>query len=444
MVSRRELLQLGVTGLSATAGCLNDSRRSDHSRPNDVGDSTTKTPADVSKWTPDWTLPFDDWQVLGLDTVGGLLYATLNKNNGPSAVAAVDPTEQSILWQTDLSGEAVAGSHVSFQGISRGQWGVTFTEDTVYIVTGPVEDRRWSALHALERASGARRWSVKRQRELSVAGVTDGVLIASGREFFPPPDTTPVSHQTPNSPLSTAIYGLDIATGSVRWTRTFTNVQNVTTGMGAYIAARDRLIGLKRDGTTRFEYEHGPAKSVKATSKRIFYLTGEAADATLHGVSPNGSQDWTHDLPVNELLLDGKRLYAGGNVVAAINVDGTVEWHDDKYGQWLLLDPNRDTLYTRSGVAANAVTAYDVVGEARWTFSPPSNNAWPEAATRDSLVTTAITGDTADQPFKTVYNVDVDGQATAALGKDTVFDALGLDGTIYLADGVSNLVALSP
>jgi hypothetical protein len=98
----------------------------------------------------------------------------------------------------------------------------------------------------------------------------------------------------------------------------------------------------------------------------------------------------------------------------------------------------------RAETEADSATAYDVGGEERWTFDPPANDAWPEAATRDAVVVSAITADPGDQPFLTVYAVAADGQATAALGKDTVFDAVGLNGTVYLADGVSNLVALDP
>lgn len=443
MTSRRRALQLGIALLPATAGCLTELRQSKSS---DIGDGPEKTPGDVPEWTADWTRPFGDWTVLGLDADDGLLYATLSKNDGPSAVAAVDPDERSVRWQTESEGEAVGGSHASYQRISRGQWGVTLTDDSVYAVAGPAEERTWSAIHALDQTDGERRWSLQRQRKLTVAGVTDGLVVATGLEFFPPPGTTPVSHQTPDSPLSTAVYGLDAATGTVRWTREFDGVQDVSVnGNGVYVAVGDRLIGLGRDGTTQFSYERGPGNRVEAAAERIFYLTGEDSTATLHGVASNGGGDWQRDVSVEELLLDGDRLYAGGDAVLAVNADGTVVWRDDDHGQWLLLDPDRDALYTRSGVSADAATTYDVGGEERWTFDPPSDDAWPEAATRDALVVSAITGGkSAEEPFYTVYAVNAEGRATGALGKDTVFDAVGLDGTIYLADGVSNLVALNP
>lgn len=442
MVSRRRMLQLGVGALAATAGCLDATGRSS---PDPVGDAPSTTPGDVPEWAPDWTLPFDDWRVPGLDASDGLLYATLNRTHGPSAVAAVDTADRSVRWLTESTGEAVGGSHAAYRNVSRGQWGVTIAEESVYAVAGPAEERRWSAVHALDRASGERRWSVRRDRELAVAGVADGIVVATGLEFFPGHDRTPISHQTPEEPLTTVVYGLDADTGGVRWTREFVGVEDVAAAPDAvYVAAGNRLVGLGRDGSRRFRYDHGPARRVSATAERVFYLAGEEASATLHGVAPSGDGEWQREVPVDELLLDGDRLYAGGDAVVGVEADGTVAWRDDDYGQWLLLDPDRDSLYTRAGVRADAATAYDADGSERWTFDPPSTNAWPEAATGDALVTSAITGDHADEPFLTVYAVDSEGRATAALGRDTVFDAAGLDGTVYLADGVSNLVALSP
>lgn len=438
MRTRRHTLQLAAGALAATAGCLGSPGGPDGEG---VGDAPTRTPGDLPTWTPEWTTTFDDWHVLGLDVAGGVVYATLNTEGGPSAVAAVDPDDGSVLWRTRAEGEAVGGSHVAHQGVARNQWGVTPVDDAVYAVAGRAEEREWSALHALDPTTGERRWSLQRDRRLVVAGVVDGLLVATGLEFFPPPGTVPHSHQTPAEPLSTVVYGVDAATGEVRWSRTFDGVEDVAVGPDATaVALADRLVALDRSGSTTVTYDRGPGTAVAATAGRIYYLTGEDAGATLHGVSPGRGGDWTRSLPVGELLLDGDRLFAGGDAVVAVQPDGTVDWRDDRYGQWLLIDPDGDTLYTRTGIAADRARAYDVSGAARWTFSPPSRNAWPEAATDDALVATAIT----DGPSRTVYAVDGDGRATAAMGAGTVFDAVGLDGTVYLADGDSNLLALDP
>lgn len=463
MVSRRRALRLAAGSLAAVAGCLGDPQGTPTEAPTDRPSTTptgtpsaspddripegddgpTRTPGDVPEWTPEWSLGFDAGTLVGLDAADGLLYATLSSDDGPSAVAAVDPADRSVRWRTESAGEAVGGSHAGRQGIARGQWGVTTTDDAVYAVAGPAEERRWSVLHALDRATGERRWSLRRDRRLAVEGVLDGLVVATGLEFFPAPGKTPLPHQTPEEPLSTVVYGVDAADGSVRWTHRTTGVRDVSVSPdGVYVAAGSVLEGLAPDGATRFTYGHGPATRVEATAGRAFYLTGEDETATLHGVSPAGGTDWTLDLPVHELLLDGDRLYAGGDAVVRVAADGTVVWRDDDYGQWLLVDPDRDTLYTRSGVRADRASAHAAGGGERWTFDPPSNNAWPEAATSDALVVSAITAD--DGPFLTVYAVDAEGRATAALDRETVFDAVGVDGTVYLADGESTLLALVP
>lgn len=440
MVSRRRAIELAAGALAGTAGCLD---APGGPGPAAVGDGPVTTPSEVPAWRPEWTTRFDGGGVVGLDARDGILYATLSSDDGPSAVAAVDPADRTVLWRTRSEGEAVGHSHASYRGISRGQWGVTPTADAVYAVAGPAEEREWTALHALDRASGERRWSLRRDRRLGVAGAEDGLVVATGLEFFPPGDRTPVSHQTPDESLLTVVYGLDAADGTVRWTREFRGVADVATGPdGAYVAAGDRLVGLGRDGSTRFTYGEGPSTRVVAAADRVYYLTGEDADATVHGVAPGGGADWTLDVPVHEPVLDGDRLYAGGNAVVAVEPDGTVAWRDDDRGQWLLVDQDEDALYTRAGVRADAATAYDTGGSERWTFDPPSSNAWPEAATDDALVATAITAD--EGAFYTVYAVDADGRATAAMEREGLFDALGLDGTVYTADGESRLQAYRP
>ncbi|MDS0298977.1 PQQ-like beta-propeller repeat protein [Halogeometricum sp. S1BR25-6] len=467
MVSRRRFLHLGAGAATATAaaGCIGSSHGGDDTVPvtdaSEPTDGTTTgengdesaSPLDLSEWNPDWTLSFDDANVLGLDADGsGPLFAAVSDEGGDAAVAAVDPADESVRWRTAMDGEAVAGSHASARGIARGGWGTTLSGDAVYAVAGRADEREWTALHALDRSTGERRWSLRRNRRLSVAGVSDGLLVAAGLEFFPPPGVTPTSHQTPEEPLTTVVYGLDADDGGVRWTRKFEAVSDVGVGSeGVYVAAGDRLVCLHLDGETRFTLGGGaPARRVEVDGDRAFLLTGEDGNATLSGVAPNGDVDWRLSAPVGELLLGEDRLYAGGDAVLAVDADGAVDWRDDGYGRWLLLDPDGDTLYTRSGVAADAATAYDAVGSgdadggARWTFDPPSDNAWPEAATADSLVATAITADDADDPFYTVYSVTGDGEATKSFGVDTVFDALGLDGAVYVGDGESNLLALTP
>jgi hypothetical protein len=447
MVSRRHVLHLGAGALAATAGCLSstdDSTDTDgptgQTSPTDAGDGPTTTPhEDLPAMEPTWRLSFDDANVLGLDARDEMLYLTLSANGGPSSVAAVDPAERAVVWRTQSEGEAVAGSHASSQGIARSGWGATVTDGTVYSVAGPAEEREWTALHALDRETGDRRWSLLRDRELGVAGVREDLVVATGLEFFPGPEQTPVSHRTPEEPLVTVVYGLDSQNGEVRWKRAFEDVADVAVSPdGIFVGTGTRLVGLDEAGETTFTLDRGPATGVEATTGRVYYLTGDPygddGPQTLHGVAPGGGREWHHDMPVRELLIDGDRLFAGGDAVAAVDPDGTVVWRHRDHGQWLLLDPDSDSLYTRSGVQADAATAYDTTGDARWTFDPPVNNAWPEAATADWLLVDTVPG--------TSYAVNAEGEATATLERETVFDALGLNGTIFVGDARSQLLAI--
>lgn len=86
-----------------------------------------------------------------------------------------------------MDGEAVGRSHAAYQRTARCGWGVTSTTNAVYAVAGRAEEHEWTELHALDRTTGGRRWSFKRDRELAVAGVSNGLLVAPGLGFFHQP-----------------------------------------------------------------------------------------------------------------------------------------------------------------------------------------------------------------------------------------------------------------
>lgn len=472
VVSRRRVLRASAAALAASGGCITgltsgdrtagdrtavdtttgDTEPSDPASPPSPGrvdpekrcGATAIQPGDVPHWPSDWTLSFEEDRVLGLDADEGHLYATLSRDGGPSAVALVEPAEDAVAWRTEFDGEAVARSHANRRPNDHA--GVTLTDDAVYAVAGRVDDRLWTALHALDRTSGERRWSVRRERRLGVAGVRAGLVIATGREFFPPPGETPVGHETPDAPLTTVVYGVDADDGTVRWTREFADVRDVSVGTeGIFVGVGDRLVGLTLAGETRFVYERGPATRVAATADRVFYLAGEDEAATIHGLTLAGEAAWRHDATVDGMRRDGDRLYATGTETVAIDADGAVAWRSDCYGGWPLPDPDGDLLYTRTG--GGEVPAFDGIGRARWLFDPPADNAWPTATTGEALVVTAITNESGG-PFKTAYAVDDDGRATAANGVADVYDVATLGGTVYVSeydpDGGSVLVALDP
>lgn len=467
MPSRRTLLSLLATGLSGLAGCASGpsaptttAPRSTPTRtlpgtterpPDTTAEPTepaTEPPGELDDWSFAWERHFDYEHVLALDVADGTLYATLSDEGGPSAVAAIDPEAPAVVWDATFEGEAVDGSHAGYRPIARDGWGVTVAGDTVYAVTGHADAYDWTAVHAVDRAAGVTRWSFRKPRRFTVHGVQSGLVVASGREFFEP-DTT---HDTPEEPLTSIVYGLDAADGSVRWSTSFQGLRDVGVGPdGVHVAAGSRLTGLRLDGTTRFTYEGEgrPVRAVRAAPGRIYYLTEAGGDrSVVHGLDPDGDRAWRVELPVDEVLLDGDRLYAGGDSVVALEADGTVSWRvDDGYGQWLLLGPARETLFTRAGVAQDRAAAYDAAdGSLRWTYRPPtlsSPNAWPVAATPETAVVEGITADHASEAFTSLFAVDRStGTGTRSLGVDPLFDVASVGGTVVVAG--SSLLALEP
>lgn len=455
MVSRRRSLGLVAGILSTTAGCLNNSpkNRSDTSTPsatesnsstesnNDVNDGSVTTPEDVPDWVPKWSLSFNDADVYSLDAGDERVLATVDRSNAESqttAIVAIDPGKRAIAWETESKGAPVHGSHASFVENGNDSYGVTLHEDTVYTVTGLAEAREWSALRALDQTTGERDWSFKRQRKLAVAGVSNGLVVATGLEFFPPSGETETSHAKSDTPLSTVVFGLDESNGEVRWTNEYESVKDVAVGpAGIYVAVGDHLEGLRYDGESQFTYRQGPARRVEASSEGIYYLSGKGTNKTLHGLTRSGNRRWKRSVAVEELLLDDDRLYAGGKEVVAIESDGTIDWRDDDYGRRLRLSPDDETLYSLSG---SGVSAYATEGDKRWTFYPTSNTVWPAAVTPDALVVRSVDPDSS--PKSAAYAVNAAGQATGVFGSRSMPDVTALDGAVYVANGLSELVAL--
>jgi len=58
-------------------------------------------------------------------------------------------------------------------------WGITVGDDTAYSVNGRGDDYEWTAVHALDAATGRNRWSFQRERRLAVEGRFDDALVAA-------------------------------------------------------------------------------------------------------------------------------------------------------------------------------------------------------------------------------------------------------------------------
>jgi len=453
MVSRRRILELTGASLAAIAGCTESdppaqTRTETGGTESAVGtpptDNTATTvttvPEDLGEWTPAWTLDVDYEHALALDTDTETVYATLSDEGGPSAVAALDVESQSVDWETEFEGEAVAHSHVE-RDTGKETWGVTVTDDALYTVNGRDETADWTRLHAVNPDTGKTRWSVGRKRKLSVRGVRNGTVVATGLEFFEPEH----SHDTPSSPLSTVVYGIDAATGEVNWSQEFTGVVDATTGPGgAYVATTDGLAALSLDGKERWSVA-ATARAVVPLDDVVVLATDRGRQSTLRGFTPDGTEQWTATLSVDSFLPDGDRLYALGRVTAAVTADGDVAWQVGSSGKWPLLAPDGETLYSRAGRRADAVDAFALPeGTRRFQFDTPSNNGWPLAATADVVVAEAITPEKAD--FTSLFAVDGESGEPLAVYRpqDSVFSAEGLDSTVYAGIGGSVLAFERP
>lgn len=447
MVSRRNALQAFASVLlGSVAGCTGDPPATDGTptasptptrTPTTTTEATTEEPSD---WTPTWEQSIAEEHALALASFDGRLYAALSNERGPSAVAEVSPADGTLAWRTEFEGETEPHSYADYRPMARDQWGVTLTDASVYSVNGAGDAYDWTAVHALDRANGERRWSLRRDRRLGVHGVADDTVFATGREFYEPAH----SHDTPDEPLASVLYAVDAATGEVRWTDEFTGVADVAVGTDAvYVAARDRLVALDFDGTRRWRFDtEQPARSVRAADGRVYYLTEVAGDrSTVHGLDPTGERAWERTLGVHEALLDGDRLYAGGDAVLVLDPDGSVVWQASDHGKWLLLGPRRETLYTRSG--GQAVDAYALSsGEALWSFDPPERYAWPEAATGDVAV---AEGYAEGRTLYAVGRESGESRKRYSVGRRaSVFTVETLDGRVFVGDNGSRITALDP
>ncbi|QLH79801.1 PQQ-binding-like beta-propeller repeat protein [Halosimplex rubrum] len=486
MPTRRRTLALAA-GLVATAGCLGDGDAatgtdppSDDATPtdrpttgqtDDVAPSETPTPAPdgtptvagtdeprktadratpappatvtrVSGELPDWTA--DRWidtdyaQVLGLDAGDRRLYVTMSNDGGRSAVAALSPDSAAFDWVQSFAGEAEAGSHHEPTDATD-TWGVTVGDGTVYSVHGRGESYEWTALHALDAATGTERWSFERERRLGIAGFLDGAVVVRATEFFEPEH----SHDTPEEPLETTVHAVDTAGGDSRWSASVAGLSGLAVGSDAVYAAGGRSLSAYDAGGDRL-WERGLAAPVRLATvlgDTLVCSVGESDDdASLVGVSTDGERLWARPLSARWFVPTDDRLYVGNDSVAAVAADGTVAWRERAYAHDPLLDADENRLYTRTNPRMNAVDAYDLPGGDRpYRFVTPSNNGWPVAATAGTLVAEAITPEEAD--FTSLFAVDAATGEPRAVYRpsDSVFSVTGFEGAVYAGFGNGKL-----
>lgn len=445
--SRRAVLKvLAVSGLIGLAGCSDGDEPSSSptgpptSSPSptattDRTDSPTATATEAG-WVSAWVETFDG-NVVALDERGGQLFATVSDDtqDAGTRLYSLTPDDGAVRWRAAFDGEAFGPGPQEPDEPDDG-WGTWLTPDRAYLVTGRRDE--WHTVRAVDRASGTRLWSARRERELAVRGIHDGTVYATGREYFVPETT----HDTPEDPLVSVVYALDAWSGEARWTDRFRGVADVGVGpAGVAVVHGTRATLVGHDGERRWTAAlGGGGLGAFVVGDRVLTVSeGGRRESVVRGFTPDGDERWRltgPDTYGNDMLLDGERLHLGGRRVLVVEPDGAVAWRDDRPGGWFLRDPATGRVYTRAGRGADAVRAYDADGRERWVFDPPSDNAWPATFTDRAVIATAITGEHASEPFYTTYVVDrTTGEGTELTPQDTIFSMEGVGERVYMAAG---------
>lgn len=451
---RRRFLAGVGTALVGLAGCVD--RQGD--QPGDASPGTeatstphTTTPTSETKATPapeaeGWPVSLGG-NVLSVDADSGQLFALVGGGSESDSRLVSLASDGSIRWETPFpANEHGRGPDEPDEG--DGGWGAWVTEETVFLASG-MRHEQWT-VRAFAREDGTVRWSFPAERRLAVRAVTADALLVTGEEFFVPEN----SHDTPEDPLVSTHYLLGRETGEATDLGSLAGVTAATLRDGeAYAIAEDRLVAFDGSGGTRWEYSlTGPGVELHPAPAGVVAVVTRAGldngGNRVVGVSPDGKRQWRHDVPeaheADVLLADGTIYVAGPAGVAAVNLDGTVAWRDERAGGWPVYDDATGRLYTRSGKGAGATTAYGPRGSRRWTFDPPSINAWTATVTDEAVLATAITGETADEPFYTMYVVDPEtGAGSALVELDGIFAVEPVGRRAYVAAG-SRLHAFEP
>ena len=427
----------GPDGTPTVAGTDEPRKTADPATPSPPA-TVTRVSGDLADWTADRWVDTDYSHVLGLDAGDRRLYVTMSGDGGPSAVAALSPGRSGFDWVQSLAGEAEAGSHHEPTDATD-TWGVTVGEGTVYSVHGRGESYEWTALHALDAATGTHRWSFQRERRLGVAGFLDGSVLARATEFFEPEHT----HDTPEEPLETTVHAVDTASGDSEWSVSVAGMTALAVGPGAVYVASGRTLSAYGAGGDRL-WERtlsAPVRLATVLGDTVVCSVGERDDdSTLVGLSADGETRWTVPLSTRWFVPADDRVYVGDDTVAAVTADGAVAWRERAHAHDPLLDADGRRLYTRTNVSMNAVDAYDLPGGDRpYRFVTPSNNGWPVAATADTLVAEAITPEKAE--FTSLFAIDAATGEPRAVYRpsDSVFTVTGFDGTVYAGFGDGRL-----
>jgi outer membrane protein assembly factor BamB len=464
MVSRRRALQaLGsATGL-ALAGCLSDDGPTDTStepgttagsggtrqpsgtptvadtdrtaddRTDDRPDTPQRTARNVTPagWSPDWRYQLADPSgenayLYSIFAGGSDLYALLGNSADPAFVEAIDSAAGEQRWTRSFDARPT---------------GLTATDRAAYLAVGDDNDPEegWTQVHALDLTDGATDWTFRRDGQaLSVVAETDSLALVFGEEIRRrgTHEATPTDHDARES----WVHVLDRTSGDHRFAITDEEIHDVqVVGDTIYVAAGRKLVAISVEGSERWRVRADyPGYVIRPADDVVYFLTRiEHREMVVHGVTRDGQRRFRRRLAIQRrATTDGQRLYVGGDAIVALDPDGSEAWRHDRHGTRPLLGPAGETVYYRTGRRANAATAFDAAdGTSRWTYTPPTENAWPAFAVGDSVVVDTV-GDG-------VYAVAAsDGRPRKHYAGEVDGDPVRVDDTLFVA-GDEQVAALS-
>jgi len=403
------------------------------STPTESPDPTASDASTPPEQPDGWPRTFEG-NVIVLDEDGDDLFGVVaNEGTNTSEILSLD-ADGSTLWSTAFEAND-HGQGPNEADEAGWEWSTWPTPEAIYLAAG-VRDEWW-AVRAFDRSDGTERWSFRTERQLAVRDVTGDALLVTGEEFFVPEH----SHDTPEEPLTSHIYRIDRESGAETMLGSLKGVRAATAADGgAYALAGDELVALDDDGVRWRRSLLADGVGVWAAGSRLVTVAADGDRGQAVGFTPDGERQWEQRVPgansTDTLFVDETLYVGGGTGVVAVRADGTLAWRDGHAGGWFIRDEATERTYTRSGRNAGAATAYGPDGERRWTFDPPSDNAWPDTVTDDAVLVTAITGGHANEPFYTMYAVDRDsGEGAELVSLDSIFSVESVGSRAYVAAG---------
>jgi outer membrane protein assembly factor BamB len=377
MPSRRSYLRAcALAGLAGAAGCLSDGSDEPTATPRstETGDgvppSPTATPTMVDDTAEPPTRTGTD-RVAWESSLSGVV---------ETKPALVDGT----LYLGDTNGNLTAVA--TEDGSRQWQYGTdrpvtetpTVADDLVLGVSGRGALGEHHEVHAVDAATGARRWTFAPEEWwLDVLGTAGDTAYVATHD-----DALAGSGQT--------LYAVSLSDGTPRWSvEVGDNHGGLVTGDTVYVPAPGVVDAVDTMGTPRWHREVGEYQfdTIAAVGDTVALVTGATPDDwTVRGLdAATGDERWAFDdWTAHTTRAAGDRLFVGGEKVARLDpATGEPVWTVDQRAALYDAPVVDGTLYV-AGEAAAAIATDD--GTVRWRTPLAAHLASPAGLTDGTLV----------------------------------------------------------